>query len=197
MNPDTPPPRSPVLLLGDDWDAQPKRPRFVVIAAVIVVALIVTGFGLLRSRDQLTDSENERDWRPLGLLPAALSRDTEFHAPPVRVDQPPPVRSPAPEPPAPTAATRSGRPVVRTPPVPRGGQQVRPGYISINSRPWAELSVDGRVVGNTPQIKILMTPGPHQLLLTREGFQTYRAWVVVPPDGTVRLTDITLTAAGR
>ena len=215
MNPDAPPPRPPVLLLGDDWDVQPKRPRVVVIAAVTLVVLIVTGFGLLRSRERTADADNARDWKPISLLPAALSRDPEFHGAPVPIDPPviqlpPDAPAPAPAPATAPAASapkaRAGRavrtsperrrdPVMRPPPVSRAGQQVRPGYISINSRPWAELSVDGRVVGNTPQIKILLTPGRHQLLLTREGFQTYTAWVLVPPDGNVRLTDITLTAA--
>jgi PEGA domain-containing protein len=205
MNPDAPPPRSPVLLLGDDWDERPKRPRVVMIAAVVVVVVIVTGFGLLRSRERTAEADNARDWKPISLLPAALSRDPEFHGAPVQID--PPVDSPSPEgrggqgvrtpraAPAPAASAPKARgPVVRPPPVSRGRPQVRPGYISINSRPWAELSVDGRVVGNTPQIKIWLTPGRHQVLLTREGFQTYTAWVVVPPDGNVRLTDITLTA---
>ena len=61
----------------------------------------------------------------------------------------------------------------------------------------AEVSVDGRVVGNTPQIKIRVTPGRHHLLLAREGFQTHSAWVVVPAGGNVRLTDITLTVVTR
>ena len=177
-----------------------------VIAAVVVVAVIVTGFGLLRSRERTADADSARDWKPISLLPAALSRDPELHGAPAQIDPPviaplpeeapPPAPAPVPAP-APAPARRATRrvEVVRTPPAPRGGQQARPGYISINSRPWAELSVDGRVVGNTPQIKIWLTPGRHQLLLTREGFQTYTAWVVVPPDGNVRLTDITLTAA--
>jgi len=189
MNPDAPPPRSPVLLLGDDWDVQPKRPRVVVIAAVTLVVLIVTGFGLLRSRERMSDSENAREWKPISLLPAALSRDPELHGAPVQSD--PPVGSPSPE-------GRGGQ-GVRTARTARGRQGVRtaPGYVSINSRPWAELSIDGVVLGNTPQIKIRVTPGRHHLSLAREGFQTHDAWVVVPAGGTVRLTDITLTHETR
>jgi PEGA domain len=200
MNPDAPPPRSPVLLLGDDWDVQPKRPRVVVIAAVTLVVLIVTGFGLLRSRERMSDSENAREWKPISLLPAALSRDPEFHGAPAQSD--PLVGSPFPEgrgdqgvriPPAEPA------PAARTARTTRGGHGVRtsPGYVSINSRPWAELSIDGVVLGNTPQIKIRVTPGRHHLSLAREGFQTHNAWVVVPAGGTVRLTDITLTHETR
>ena len=70
-------------------------------------------------------------------------------------------------------------------------------YLSINSSPWAQLSVDGRVVGSTPQVRVRVTPGRHHLLLVREGFQTHSAWVTVPAGGTVRLTDITLAELTR
>jgi len=71
------------------------------------------------------------------------------------------------------------------------------GYLSINSSPWAELSVDGHAVGSTPQVRIRVTPGRHHLLLVREGFQTHSAWVNVLAGGTVRLTDITLAGITR
>jgi hypothetical protein len=162
----------------------------VVIAAMIVVVLIVTGFGLLRSRDRMSDSENARGWKPISLLPAALSRDPEFHGAPAQID--PPVIAPPPEAPPPALAPRTAR-TTRA----RQGVRTSPGYVSINSRPWAELSIDGVVLGNTPQIKIRVTPGRHHLSLAREGFQTHNAWVVVPAGGTVRLTDITLTLETR
>jgi hypothetical protein len=74
---------------------------------------------------------------------------------------------------------------------------VAPGYLSINSSPWAELSLDGHVVGNTPQVKIRVTPGRHHVQLARDGFQTHSAWVNVPAGGTMRLTGITLAAVTR
>jgi len=147
----------------------------VIVAALIGVVVIVTGAALLRTRDPRERPENERVWNPIGLVPAALAPETDFHAAPVQ-----------PEPWG-----------VRTP-VARRSQQVKaPGYLSINSRPWAEVSVDGRVVGNTPQIKIRVTPGRHHLVLAREGFQAHSAWVVVPAGGSVRLTDITLRVVTR
>jgi len=68
-----------------------------------------------------------------------------------------------------------------------------PGYLSINSSPWARVLVDGRAVGTTPQVRIRVTAGRHHLSLVREGFQAHTAWVTVPAGGTVRLTDITLS----
>jgi eukaryotic-like serine/threonine-protein kinase len=161
----------------------------VIVAALIGVVVIATGAALLRSRERMGPA-NERVWNPIGLVPAALAPETtDFHAAPVQPEPPLPVRSPSPD-------GRGGQ-GVRTP-VARRAQVVKaPGYLSINSRPWAEVSVDGQVVGNTPQIKIRVTPGRHHLVLAREGFQTHSAWVVVPAGGSVRLTDITLRVVTR
>ena len=76
-----------------------------------------------------------------------------------------------------------------------GGQEVTtlPGYLSINSTPWSALSVDGRVIGNTPQLNIRVPPGRHELVLTRKGFETRRTSVTVGSGNTVRITNIVLT----
>ncbi|PYP55541.1 MAG: hypothetical protein DMD40_13230 [Gemmatimonadetes bacterium] len=176
----SPPPSSP-LLLGDEWeDAPRKRARVVVIgAALIGVVLIATGAALLRSRERMWEPETDRVWNPIGLVPAALSSDTDFRAAPV-------IRSPSPDEPAVSAAKA------------RRSQAVKaPGYLSINSSPWAQVLVDGRAVGTTPRVRIRVTAGRHHLLLVREGFQSHSAWVIVPAGGTVRLTDITLSKITR
>jgi hypothetical protein len=67
-----------------------------------------------------------------------------------------------------------------------------PGYLMINSTPWALLSVDGQVVGNTPQLMITVASGVHELVLTRGGFETYRTLVTVEAGRTLRVTDISL-----
>jgi hypothetical protein len=54
------------------------------------------------------------------------------------------------------------------------------------------LSVDGRVVGNTPQLSIRVTAGRHELVFAREGFETQRSWVTVGPSMTVRITNVAL-----
>ena len=186
MNRPTPPPSIP-LLLGDEWGEAPRnRDRMVMIACLIGVALIVTGVALLRG----WEPANESVWNPIPTVPATLSPDTEFRAAPVRPEPPLAVDSPSPE-------RRGGQgvrasPSVR-PPVARRSQPVlAPGYLSINSSPWARVLVDGRALGTTPQVRIRVTAGRHHLMLVREGFQTHTAWVTVPAGGTVRLTDITL-----
>ncbi len=180
MNRPTPPPSIP-LLLGDEWGEAPRnRTRVVVTASLIGAVLIVSGIALLRG----WEPANESVWNPVPPVPATLSPDTEFRAAPVPQEPPIIVRSPSPE-------GRGGQGVR---PEGRGGQGVRtPGYLSINSSPWARVLVDGRAVGTTPQIRIRVTAGRHHLSLVREGFQAHTAWVTVPAGGTVRLTDLTLS----
>jgi hypothetical protein len=84
--------------------------------------------------------------------------------------------------------------MLESPPPPPRPRPRLAGYLSINSSPWAELSIDGHMVGTTPQVRIRVTPGRHHLVLAREGFQTHSAWVDVLAGGTVRLTGITLAA---
>jgi len=175
--------------LGDEWEAgQPNRRRIAVVAAVIGIALIVSCAVILRSWEP-NDERVLAEFPPPA--PAALPADSGLRtervagtlshfdqSEPNDVFEPPPARR------------RPTRQIV-----------VRPsrliGYLSINSSPWAQLSVDGRVVGSTPQVRVRVTPGRHVLLLVREGFQTYSAWATVPAGGTVRLTDITLAQITR
>ena len=37
--------------------------------------------------------------------------------------------------------------------------------LRINSRPWAQVYVDGRLVGNTPQLALQLPPGEHNVRL--------------------------------
>jgi len=183
MNRPTPPPSIP-LLLGDEWEEAPRnRAR--------IVVLIVTGAALLRG----WEPANENVWNPIAPVPAALSPDSEFRAASVRPEPELPLRSPSPEgrggQGARTLAARGGQGV--KPAARRSETVTAPGYLSINSSPWARVLVDGRAVGTTPQVRIRVTAGRHLLVLAREGFQTHSAWVTVPANGTVRLTDITLS----
>jgi hypothetical protein len=179
--------------MDDGWEAPaPTRTRIAVIAAVVGFALIVTCVELLRSHERMWEPEDESSWMPPARV-SSMSPDTALRtervagtlnhfdpAEPSDVLEPAPSRPRSPAEPALSVAKR------------RGGQRVRTGYLSINSSPWAEISVDGHVVGTTPRVRIRITPGRHHLLLLHEGFQTHSAWIIVPAGGTVRLTGITL-----
>jgi len=100
---------------------------------------------------------------------------------------PSPVPSPAPPPGA--SAPRPSPAVT----APRQGRRVpSPGKLFINAMPWAELYIDGKLVGNTPRANFDIPAGTHQLRLTRDGFRPYETTITVSPGATVRLTDIVL-----
>lgn len=44
------------------------------------------------------------------------------------------------------------------------------GTLRVNSRPWAQVFVDGRLVGNTPQLALIVTPGEHSVRLNNPTF---------------------------
>ena len=183
------PPSEPVLL-DDAWEPppQPNPGRRVAIGAFVVIAFIVTGVHLLKSRERVWAPDDLSSWvpppratPPSAPSPAAGLRADLATAPTLsRIDTSEP-NDERESPPRATPRPRTARATNRL-----------PGYLSINSTPWAELAVDGHVVGNTPQVKIRVTAGRHHLLLARPGFHAHSAWVNVPAGGTVRLTDITL-----
>jgi serine/threonine-protein kinase len=76
-------------------------------------------------------------------------------------------RSAAPEPKhaKPPKPRRAAAPAKRT--------SAKPGFLTLDARPYATIYLDGRKIGNTPIIEKQLTPGKHQV----------RA---VSPDGTVR-----------
>ena len=39
------------------------------------------------------------------------------------------------------------------------------GTLRINSRPWSQVYVDGRLIGNTPQLNIALSSGRHKVKL--------------------------------
>jgi hypothetical protein len=51
-------------------------------------------------------------------------------------------------------------PAAKAAPVIAGG-----GTLRVNSRPWSQVFVDGKLVGNTPQLGISLAPGTHKLKL--------------------------------
>ena len=179
-------PRQPVVL-DDDWEP-PPRPRRIplhLIGAVLAVGCVA--FVVIRAVGSKADRPSEAPWSPL------TSRSTPF------ADSGPPPLDPAPHPAPPPRPPLAPPPAPRRALIARRPVPSRPGYLSINSTPWAELSVDGTVVGNTPQLRIRVSAGRHQLVFSRDGFETQRTWVTVEPGATVRITDIALkrTVAAR
>lgn len=53
------------------------------------------------------------------------------------------------------------------------------GQLSVNCQPWAQVYLDGRLVGQTPLTLENLVLGPHQLSLRRPGYQDQEAEVVL------------------
>ena len=179
-------------IVDDVWEPPPRtgpnwRPA-VIAAAMLVIAGVtfVTVRAGVFERDSgsaeasrvlwYPDSTEGTGWRSYARSPVAAPEA--------------PTRSVRPGPTASTAR-RPARPSVRaTAPLP---PPPAPGYIAVNSTPWAELSVDGRVVGNTPQVRVDVSAGRHRLVFARDGFAAETTWVTVPSGATVKVTGIALT----
>ncbi len=44
------------------------------------------------------------------------------------------------------------------------------GVLSINTVPWSQVFVDGRLIGNTPQMRIVLSAGKHRVTLVNDNF---------------------------
>jgi hypothetical protein len=196
----TPPNRADFLLEEDDWEPPPRTFRVRPLASAIALLVVAVAFVSIRAmwtgekaraaQDLEAQRPVESPWSPIpsaplhtdsSWLPAPATSNARAGSPRVRAPSPSLSTSPAKPPPS--------------PPKGRGDQAVTtlPGYLSINSTPWAELSVDGRVIGNTPQLNIRVTAGAHEVALRRNGFETRRTSVTVGSGSTVRITNIVLT----
>ncbi|MGE5803903.1 MAG: serine/threonine-protein kinase [Gemmatimonadota bacterium] len=67
-----------------------------------------------------------------------------------------------------------------------------PAQVVVSSMPWAELYVDGRLVGNTPVVDLRLPAGQHRLRLERVGFRPHEQVVNLAPGQRLRITGIVL-----
>jgi hypothetical protein len=197
-------PAPPIVILDDgegdddedddrDWAPRPSRR----IGARLVAAVGVTialGSGAVWLN---TESVPAPFASPDTLAPASPT-------PPGTTPAPPDTAVPrAAQPPAPGAAAplaqRMPPPVTRpvaprraAAPPPRDQRSAEPALLSINAVPWGSVYIDGRPVGNTPQLDRRVAPGSHELRVEREGFRPYQRVIEVAPGQRLRLVDITL-----
>jgi serine/threonine-protein kinase len=172
--------RRPVLLFETETPEPPRRRLYRV---GVGVGVAVTGgvlwLGAQSNRDQVILGQPLE--RPVAVAPAPTP-------PPAPAPEPVSTAAPPAAAPAPPRATKPAPPRRVIPPRPG------PGYLSVNSNPWALLSIDGRAMGTTPRIKLRLPAGTHQFRLQRAGFKPYDATVVVQEGATLVITNITLTA---
>jgi len=184
-------PRLP-RVLDDVWEPPPRPNRLPIVVGASAGALLIASIAVVTINSAL------REPHPmLVAAPAPVKNSLWYPDDPndstgslSRFRHP----TAAPRPLAAIPDRPTPKPVVRRPaPPPPPAAPPAPGYLSINSTPWAELSVDGRVVGNTPQLGIRVTPGRHRLVLVRDGFAAETTWVTVAPGATVKNTGLRLT----
>jgi hypothetical protein len=114
---------------------------------------------------------------------------------------PPPAAEPAPEPPPPevtqpssakpnrwssrrsssssshtpsSSSSRRRKPVDDGAPKPAAAASGATGTLRVNTRPWSRVSVDGSIIGNTPQMNIRLKPGTHSVTLENSEFGVKR-----------------------
>ena len=194
----TPPrtgPAPPVVIMDDgdedegedrDWAPRPARRIGAGVAAAVGLT-IALGSGAV--------------WLNTGSAPAPRAIQDIVGPtrapPPILVPTPPDTARPRAAPPVASAPLPhpDPRPVAR-PITPRGGERSgKPALLSINSIPWGSVHVDGRAVGNTPQLDLRLSPGSHRLRVQRDGFQPYERVIAVAPGQRLRITDIVLVAS--
>ena len=99
----------------------------------------------------------------------------------VAAPTPPPVASTAPT--TPPAAVRL--------PAPAGAlslrRPARQGWLLVLARPWADVTVDGRRVGETPLARIPLAPGSHGVVLTHPDYEPFTRKVDIRPGEVTRL----------
>lgn len=100
-----------------------------------------------------TSGENELSVRAVLARSAIASSDSSSSAPVAR----------------PSPAPRPSTPIARPAAAPSSGGGT--GILRINSRPWSQVYVDGKLVGNTPQMNVKLSAGTHKITLVNPDFK--------------------------
>jgi len=193
-------PGSPVVIVDADKDPAAKHigGRIAAAAAGLLVALGGGAAWLGISSFPASPASRDLSAGPpdaRSVPPASPSASSDTFVPP-RPDPVPPPPSATPPPvrtTRPPVATRA--PVVKRAPLPPPRVEppvVEPGLLSVNAIPWGSVFLDGRPVGNTPEIDLPVAPGPHRLRVEREGYRPYERMIDVASGQRLRITDIAL-----
>jgi hypothetical protein len=66
-------------------------------------------------------------------------------------------------------------------PAARPVRERAPGWLTIDSKPYATVFIDGRNVGTTPLLRMSLSPGPHLLRAVTASGKQQRLRVVIEP----------------
>ena len=70
------------------------------------------------------------------------------------------------------------------------------GTLAVNSRPWSQVYVDGRLIGNTPQMNIPLAAGRHTVTFVNSEFSIRETRTVTITAGATERLIVTLTPGG-
>jgi protein kinase-like protein/PEGA domain-containing protein len=194
----------PVVIVDADVDPAAKHVGRRIAAVAAGVLVVLGGGAAWLGISSIPAAPSGRG--PVSTAPAAapavsptppiVNRDTFVSPTPPRAPpSPPPSATPAPErttrPPAarPPAARRPATPA---PPPSEEPRYLEPGLLSVNAIPWGSVFLDGRPIGNTPQIDRTVAPGQHRLRVERDGYRPYDRLIDVASGQRLRITDIAL-----
>lgn len=195
---------APVVIVDADVDPAASRLGGRIAAVLLGLVIVVGGGAAWLGIASIPAAPPSREPDPLpasAAAPAAAqpspSRDTTVDTPSRPVDPAPqPVRPPVTK--RPVVTPRATAPPSRAPvPPPRAAapvepRNVEPGLLSVNAIPWGSVYLDGRPIGNTPQIDLPVPAGEHRLRVERDGFRPYDRMIQVAPGQRLRITDIAL-----
>jgi serine/threonine-protein kinase len=103
-----------------------------------------------------------------------------------------PVAAVAPATPTPaplsTATPRPQPPPTPTPlPVPAPAPAEGPGLLQVAVRPWGSVSVDGKLIGDTPLDRISLSAGPHLVRVRHPAYEVWERQVIIRPGQTEKV----------
>jgi serine/threonine-protein kinase len=94
-----------------------------------------------------------------------------------------PASSPSIPPPSPSEIA-AATPIPASTPTPAPPLQ---GWLLVLPRPWAEVMVDGRVIGTTPLARFPLPPGSHSVVLTHQEYRPFTRKVEIRPGETTTI----------
>jgi hypothetical protein len=68
----------------------------------------------------------------------------------------------------------------------REAREAEKGFLAVTAIPWADVRVDGDLLGQTP-LRVSLSAGSHAVLLTHPDYEPFPRRVRIPADGTFRL----------
>ncbi|MEY4578932.1 MAG: hypothetical protein RL701_3635 [Pseudomonadota bacterium] len=148
--------------LADDPEAKVVARRFfrdiVIVSLALMAALLYARF---YDEPRLMGQVPERGITNTRTAPAPRSADTDTRPAPTPNEAPPPTAAePAVAPLSPDPASAAPAPVAPT------EAPSKRGSLSVSATPWAEVRVDGRLLGTTPRRSLPLRAGKHTLSLS-------------------------------